>query len=129
MPLFKRSNVSFALCNQLRSRVSIVAKQRQLLMGLKPTTPMPPISPPGDVAAAATILLYPPGEAPDYTKRPSLQTEREPLFPLDPLLVYLWCSQCERNVVAALREVVANEPVYLSLDPECEHNITLKQER
>jgi len=113
----------------LREYPLYAPQQSQLLMGLKPTTPMPPISAPGDVAAAATILLYPPGEAPDYTKRPSLQAERVPLFPLDPLLVYLWCPQCEHNVVAALREVVANEPVYLSLDPGCEHNITLKQER
>jgi hypothetical protein len=112
----------------LRDYPLYAPQQRQLLMGLRPTTPMPPISAPGDVAAAATILLYPPGEAPDYTKRPNLQKERVPLFPLDPLLIYIRCPECERNVVAALREVVMGEPLYLGLDPRCEHNITLRNE-
>lgn len=93
--------------------------QRQLLMGPKATTPMPPISAPAD--AEATILLYPPGEIPDYTKRPNLQAERVPLFPLDPLLAYIHCPQCDRYCVAALQEVVSGSPSYLGLDPECEH--------
>jgi hypothetical protein len=112
----------------LREYPLYAPQQRQLLMGLKPTTPMPPIGAPGEVAAAASILLYPPGEVPDYTRRPGLQAERVPLFPLDPLLVYVWCPECERNVVAALREVAAGEPAYLSLDPRCEHEITVRHE-
>jgi hypothetical protein len=96
-------------------------QQRQLLMGAKPTTPMPPMSAPGD--AAATILLYPPGEPPDYTKRPNLQAERVPLFPLDPLLSYLRCAECDRPVVAVLREVVNGAPTYVALDPSCNHEI------
>ncbi len=99
-------------------------QQRQLLMGLKATTPMPPMTAPGD--AAATILLYPPGEAPDYTKRPNLQAERVPLFPLDPLLVYLRCNECDKAVVAVLREVINGVPTYGSLDPACEHTIKLE---
>jgi hypothetical protein len=98
-------------------------QQRQLLMGPKPTAPMPPMSAPGD--AEATILLYPPGEPPDYTKRPNLQAERVPLFPLDPLLVYIHCAECDRPVVAALREVVAGTPTYIGLDPRCNHAITV----
>ncbi len=105
----------------LRDYPLYAPQQRQLLMGSKPSTPMPPITSPDDIAAAATILLYPPGEAPDYTKRPNLRSERVPLFPLDPLLAYLRCSECDRNVVAALREVVGNEPVYTGLDPRCGH--------
>jgi hypothetical protein len=96
-------------------------QQRQLLMGAKPTTPMPPMSAPTDTTA--TILLYPPGEAPDYTKRPNLQAERVPLFPLDPLLSYLRCPECDRPVVAALRQVIAGAPTYLGLDPRCGHEI------
>jgi hypothetical protein len=95
--------------------------RRQLLMGSKAVSPMPPISAPTD--AAATILLYPPGEAPDYTKRPNLQAERVPLFPLDPLLAYLYCPQCDSYQVAALQEVAAGVPSYLGLDPECGHVI------
>jgi hypothetical protein len=96
-------------------------QQRQLLMGAKPTTPMPPMSAPTDTTA--TILFYPPGEAPDYTKRPNLQAEHAPLFPLDPLLSYLRCPECDRPVVAALREVVDGAPTYLGLDPNCSHEI------
>jgi hypothetical protein len=107
----------------LRDYPLYAPQQRQLLMGSKPSSPMPPISAPGDIAATATILLYPPGEAPDYTKRPNLQAERLPLFPLDPLLAYLRCSECDRNVVAALREVVGNEPIYTGLDPRCGHDV------
>src|SRR5436190_15758045 len=95
--------------------------QRQLLMGPKATTPMPPISAPADTEA--TLLLYPPGEMPDYTKRPNLQAERVPLFPLDPLLVYARCQQCDGYRVAALQEVVGGSPVYLGLDPDCNHLI------
>lgn len=95
--------------------------QHQLLMGQKATTPMPPIQAPAD--AAATLLLYPPGEAPDYTRRPNLQAERAPLFPLDPLLVYVHCPLCDRYRVSALQEVAGGSPAYLGLDPECEHLI------
>jgi hypothetical protein len=95
--------------------------QRQLLVGAKPVTPMPPISAPADVPAS--ILFYPPGEAPDYTKRPDLQAERVPIFPLDPLLAYLHCPQCDRYRVAALQEVVQDRPAYMGLDPECGHKI------
>jgi hypothetical protein len=96
--------------------------QRQLLMAPKPTAPMPPI--PSLADAAATILLYPPGEAPDYTKRPDLQTERQPLFPLDPLLIYLNCPHCNRPRVAALQSVEAGTPSYFGLDPECGHTLS-----
>ncbi len=96
-------------------------QQRQLLMGPKPTTPMPPIQAPAEAAEAATLLLYSPGEEPDYTRRPDLQKQREPIFPLDPLLAYLPCPQCDRHRVAALQEVVAGTPRYLGLDPDCEH--------
>ena len=96
-------------------------QQRQLLMGPKPTTPMPPIQAPAEAAEAATLLLYSPGEEPDYTKRPDQQKQRQPLFPLDPLLAYLPCPQCNRHRVAALQEVVAGTPRYLGLDPDCEH--------
>ena len=80
---------------------------------------MPPISAPADVPAS--LLLYPPGEAPDYTKRPNLQSERVPLFPLDPLLAYPECHECNRPRVAALQEVVSGAPTYLGLDPDCGH--------
>ncbi len=96
-------------------------QQRHFLMGAKATTPMPPISAPTDTTA--TILLYPPGEMPDYTKRPNLQAERIPLFPLDPLLVYVRCDQCDRYRIAALKEVVVNAPSYVGLDPDCGHVI------
>jgi hypothetical protein len=98
-------------------------QQRQMLMGPKPTTPMPPIQAPAEAAEAATLLLYSPGEEPDYTKRPDQQKQREPLFPLDPLLVYTPCPQCDRHRVAALQEVIAGTPHYLGLDPDCEHKI------
>jgi hypothetical protein len=96
-------------------------QQRQLLMGSKPVTPMPPMQAPAEAAEAATLLLYSPGEEPDYTKRPDLQKQREPVFPLDPLLVYVTCPQCDRHRVAALQEVIAGTPHYLGLDPDCEH--------
>ena len=98
-------------------------QQRQLLMGPKAITPMPPIQPPAEMAEAATLLLYPPGEEPDYTKRPDLQKQRAPLFPLDPLLVYLRCPECNRHRVGALREVIEGTPRYLGLDPDCEHDL------
>ncbi|MDQ6693320.1 MAG: hypothetical protein M3014_02730 [Chloroflexota bacterium] len=98
-------------------------QQRQLIMGLKAATPMPPMSSPGD--ADATLLLYPPGEEPDYTKRPNLQVERLPLFPLDPLLVYINCVQCGKYRVAALQGVSNDRPTYLGLDPDCGHSIEL----
>ncbi|HET9496296.1 MAG TPA: hypothetical protein VFR15_18875 [Chloroflexia bacterium] len=94
-------------------------QQRQLLMGTSPTTPMPPMSAPDE--AEATILAYPPGEPPDYTKRPDLTAERLPLFPLDPLLAYLRCEQCGTYRVAALSEVAGGVPTYLGLDPDCGH--------
>ena len=99
--------------------------QRQLLVGEKPVTPMPPVSAPADLPAS--LLLYPPGEEPDYTKRPDLQSERAPLFPLDPLLVYIHCPRCDRYRVAALQEVVQNQPAYLGLDPDCDHLINPEQ--
>jgi hypothetical protein len=95
--------------------------RRQLLMGDKPTTPMPPLSAPAD--SEATLLVYPPGELPDFTKRPNLQADRLPLFPLDPLLVYSHCPQCDRYRVAALQEVVGGSPMYLGLDPDCNHRL------
>jgi hypothetical protein len=98
-------------------------QQRQLLMGKKAVTPMPPMSAPGD--AEASLLLYPPGEAPDYTKRPNLQNERAPLFPLDPLLIYGRCDICDVYRVGALRGVVDGVPSYVGLDPECGHNLML----
>ena len=98
-------------------------QQRQLLMGQKPTTPMPPIQAPAEAAEAATLLLYSPGEEPDYTRRPDPQKQRQPLFPLDPLLGYLPCPRCDRHRVAALQEVSAGTPHYLGLDPDCEHGI------
>lgn len=96
-------------------------QQRQLLMGSRPVTPMPPFQAPAEAAEAATLLLYSPGEEPDYTKRPDLQKQREPIFPLDPLLAYLPCPLCDSPRVAALQEVVAGTPHYLGLDPDCEH--------
>lgn len=105
----------------MSSYVLFAPQQRQLLMGAKATTPMPPMTAPGD--ATATILLYPPGEPPDYTVRPNLRAERVPLFPLDPLLAYLQCEECDRYVIAALREVVGGMPAYSGLDPRCEHEI------
>lgn len=101
-------------------------RQRQLLMGLRPTTPMPPIIAPEETEAS--LLLYPPGEGPDYTRRPSLQAQRAPLFPLDPLLAYVRCPECERLLVAALIEVAGGAPVYLGLDPECGHTILVANE-
>ncbi len=94
--------------------------QRRLLMGLEPTTPVPPIVSPAD--AEATILLYPPGEAPDFTARPDLQSEHVPLFPLDPLMVYMHCPQCHRLQVAALQAVTEGVPSYIGLDPQCGHS-------
>ena len=96
-------------------------QHRQLLMGSKPTTPMPPMSVSPDLIGAATLLLYPPGAAPDYTRRPTLQDERMPLFPLDPLLVYIQCGECDRYRVAALDQVMNGTPAYRGLDPECGH--------
>jgi len=101
-------------------------QQRKLLMGQEAATPMPPMHAPEDAAETATLLLYPPGEKPDYTKRPTLQAERLPLFPLDPLLTYLYCKECDTHHVAALREVVNNLPVYQGLDPECDHIIRVE---
>ena len=94
---------------------------RQLLMGVKPATPMPPMTVPVDLIGAATMLLYPPGSAPDYTKRPTLGDERLPIFPIDPLLVYIQCGECDRYRVAALNEVVNGTPTYRGLDPHCGH--------
>ncbi|HKP52885.1 MAG TPA: hypothetical protein VJ183_09555 [Chloroflexia bacterium] len=98
-------------------------QQRKLLMGLEATTPMPPMHTPEGAEETATLLLYPPGEKPDYTKRPTLQAERLPLFPLDPLLVYLYCKECDTHRVAALHEVIDNQPIYKGLDPQCNHVI------
>jgi hypothetical protein len=98
-------------------------QQRRLLTGLEATTPMPPLHAPEGAAEAATLLLYPPGETPDYTKRPTLQAERLPLFPLDPLLAYLYCRECDAYQVAALREVANDTPTYQGLDPQCRHTI------
>src|SRR5687768_6728189 len=74
--------------------------ERKLLMGLEPTTPMPPLATPPGASELATLLIFPPGEIPDYTKRPRLGEERQPLFPLDPLLAYLYCSTCDTHRVA-----------------------------
>lgn len=101
--------------------------QRQLLMGARPTMPMPPMTAPGD--AEGSLLLYPPGEAPDYTKRPNLQNERAPLFPLDPLLVYGQCEECRSYRVGALRGVGDGVPNYIGLDPECGHSLTAMGQR
>lgn len=101
--------------------------QRQLLMGNKPTTAMPPMTVPTDLLGAATLLLYPPGAAPDYTKRPTLDDARLPLFPLDPLLVYIQCRECGEYRVAALSEVVNGTPTYRGLDPHCGHLIIFTQ--
>jgi hypothetical protein len=101
-------------------------QQRQLLMGTKAITPMPPMSAPGD--AEGTLLLYPPGEAPDYTKRPSLQNERAPLFPLDPLLIYARCDVCDAYRVGALRGVIEGAPTYMGLDSECGHNLAAMEQ-
>ncbi len=101
-------------------------QQRKLLMGQEAATPMPPMHAPEDAAETATLLLYPPGEKPDYTKRPTLQAERLPLFPTDPLLVYLYCKECDTHHVAALREVVNSQPIYQGLDPECNHVIRVE---
>lgn len=105
----------------LKEYVLYAPRQRQLLMGSKPTTPMPPIQAPAEAAEAATLLLYSPGEEPDYTRRPDLQKQRQPLFPLDPLLVYTPCPECDRHRIAALQEAIAGTPHYLGLDPDCEH--------
>ncbi len=92
-------------------------------MGATATMPMPPMTAPGD--AEGSLLLYPPGEAPDYTKRPNLQNERMPLFPLDPLLVYARCDVCDTYRVGALREVVNGVPFYIGLGPECGHKLAV----
>jgi hypothetical protein len=94
--------------------------ERKLLMGLEPTTPMPPISSP-PFGELLTLLLYPPGEPPDYTKRPRLDQERMPLFPLDPLQSYLWCTTCDTQRVFALREAQPPTFTYVGLDPDCGH--------
>ncbi len=101
-------------------------QQRLLLMGSEATTPMPPIGMVDAAAETATLLLYPPGEKPDYTKRPNLQTQRLPLFPLDPLLAYLYCRECDTYQVAALREVANGVPTYAGLDPQCGHSISVE---
>ena len=93
-------------------------RQRQLLMGLSSARPMPPVTAPD---TDATILVYPPGEPPDYTKRPDPTAERLPLFPLDPLVAYLRCDECDTYRVAALSEVAAGVPTYCGLDPDCRH--------
>jgi hypothetical protein len=96
--------------------------ERKLLMGLEPTTPMPPISSP-PFGELLTLLLYPPGEPPDYTKRPKLDEERMPLFPLDPLLSFLWCATCDTHRIFALREAQPPTLTYAGLDPDCGHII------
>lgn len=101
-------------------------QQRRLLMGLEATTPMPPMHAPEGAGEAATLLLYPPGELPDYTKRPTLQADRLPIFPLDPLLAYLYCQECDAHQVAGLREVANGAPTYQGLDPQCSHTISLE---
>jgi len=98
-------------------------QQRKLLMGLEESTPMPPISAPDDAAESATLLLYPPGALPDYTKRPGTQADLLPLFPLDPLLAYLYCQECDSYRVAALRGLEGQTPTYQGLDPACRHKI------
>ncbi|MEO5952446.1 MAG: hypothetical protein ABIQ44_08295 [Chloroflexia bacterium] len=100
---------------------------RQLLMGPKPVTPMPPMSVPVDLLGAATLLLFKPGAVPDYTKRPTLEDARQPLFPLDPLMVYIQCRECNRHRLAALNEVVNGTPTYRGLDPQCRHEIIFTQ--
>jgi hypothetical protein len=99
-------------------------QQRRLLMGLEATTPMPPMQAPEGAVEAATLLFYPPGVIPDYTKRPTLQAELLPLLPLDPLLSYLYCRECDAYQVAALREVANGAPTYQGLDPQCRHTIS-----
>jgi hypothetical protein len=96
-------------------------------MGIKPATAMPPMTVPPDLVGAATLLLYPPGATPDYTRRPALGDERLPLFPLDPLIVYIQCGECDRYRVAALSEVVNSMPTYRGLDPECGHGVIFIQ--
>ena len=103
----------------LREYVLYAPGQRQLLMGVKATTPMPPMSAPADLVDTATILLYPPGTIPDFTKRPKRNEERGPLFPLDPLIVYIESKECDRFIMAALSRVENGRPVYKGLDPEC----------
>jgi hypothetical protein len=100
---------------------------RQLLMGVKPTTPMPPMSVPVDLLGAATLLLFKPGAVPDYTRRPTMDDARQPLFPLDPLMVYIQCGECNRNRVAVLSEVANGTPTYRGLDPQCRHEIIFTQ--
>lgn len=100
---------------------------RQLLMGPKPVTPMPPLSVPPDLLGVATLLLFKPGAVPDYTKRPSMEDARQPLFPLDPLMVYIQCGECDRPRLAALNEVVNGTPAYRGLDLQCRHEIQLTQ--
>jgi hypothetical protein len=107
----------------LRDYVLYAPGQRRLLMGNKATTPMPPISAPNDLADTATVLLYPPGTLPDFTRRPLRDEEREPLFPLDPLIVYIESKESGRFVMAALNRVENGMPVYRGLDPECKGEI------
>jgi hypothetical protein len=102
--------------------------ERKLLMGPEPRMPMPPLTVPTGAAELATLLLYPPGEMPDFTKRPRLNEERQPLFPLDPLLVYAHCPMCDEYRVAALREVADGAPLYAGLDPACGHPVRLPVE-
>jgi hypothetical protein len=97
--------------------------QRQLLMGRKATTPMPPISAPADLAEAATVLVYARSSVPDFTKRPSGDEQSRPLFPLDPLIVYIESKECDRFIMAALKGVEGGKPIYKGLDPECEGEI------
>jgi hypothetical protein len=97
--------------------------QRQLLMGVKATTPMPPMSAPADLLDAASILLYPQSSVPDFTKRPSGDEENRPLFPLDPLIVYIESKEYDRFVMAALSGVEGGKPVYKGLDAECKGEI------
>jgi hypothetical protein len=107
----------------LREYVLYAPGQRQLLMGIKATTPMPPMSAPADLVDTATILLYPPGTIPDFTKRPRRDDESGPLFPLDPLIVYIESKECDRFIMAALSRVENGRPVYKGLDPECKGEI------
>jgi hypothetical protein len=107
----------------LREYVLYAPGQRRLLMGNKATTPMPPISAPIDLADTATVLLYPPGTLPDFTRRPLRDEERAPLFPLDHLIVYIESKESGRFVMAALNRVENGVPVYRGLDPECKGEI------
>jgi hypothetical protein len=107
----------------LEDYVLYAPAQRQLLMGVKAATPMPPMSAPADLLDAASILLYPQSSVPDFTKRPSGDEENRPLFPLDPLIVYIESKECDRFVMAALSGVGGGKPVYKGLDAECKGEI------